>query len=88
MISVDSAGLAWLGARCERQANAIGDCAAPAVHGGLAATAAAVQALHSDVAVASRRIADRLQSTGEAALGAASAFAATEASNEDLIYEV
>lgn len=88
IISVESAGLAWLGAECERQANGVGNCAAPAVGGGLRATSAAVRALHSDVDDTARRISARLRSTGEAASNAASGFAAAEATNEDLLYEV
>jgi hypothetical protein len=47
-----------------------------------------VRALHSDIDEAARRIAGRLQTTGEKVSHAARGFAGTEAVNEDLLYEV
>ncbi len=89
IISVDSAGLAWLGTECEQRAAVVlGDGAAPAVSGGLSATAAAVRGVHGDVEEAARRIAARLQETAEAASSAASAFATTEPDNTDLLTDV
>jgi hypothetical protein len=87
VISVDSAGLAWLCAESERLAGTVVS-AAPAVGRGFGATSATVRALHGDVDRAARRIAGRLQSTGEKVSNAARGFAATEAINEDLLYEV
>ena len=87
VISVDSASLAWLGAESERLAGTVASVT-PAVSGGFSATSAAVEALHRDVDDAARRIAGRLQLTGVKVSNAARGFAATEAINEDLIYEV
>ena len=87
VISVDSASLAWLGAESEHLASRVVS-AAPAVGGGFIATSAAVEAIHREVDKAARRIADRLQLTGEKVSNAARGFAATEAINKDLIYEV
>jgi hypothetical protein len=87
VISVDSAGLAWLGAQSEHLAGTVVS-AAPAVSGGFGATSAAVRGLHSDVDEAARRIAGRLLSTGGKVSNAAHGFAAAEAVNEDLIYGV
>ena len=86
-ISVDSSSLAWLGTKSEHLAGTV-VVAAPAVSGGFSATSAAVRALHSDLDNAARRIAGRLQSTGEMVSNAARGFVATEAINEDLIYEI
>jgi len=87
VISVDSRSLAWLGAESEHLAGTVA-LAAPAVSGGFSATSAAVEALHRDVDETALRIADRLQATGEKVSNAARGFAATEAINEDLIYEI
>ncbi|WP_123029386.1 hypothetical protein [Mycolicibacterium stellerae] len=87
MIGVDSASLGSLGAECECRAGA-GVSSAPAVSGGFGATAAAVRALHSDIDEAARLIADRLQLTGGMVSSAARGFAAAEAANEDMLYEV
>jgi hypothetical protein len=87
VISVESASLAWLGEESERLAGMVVS-ATPAMSGGLRATSLAIRGLHDEVDEAARRIADRLQLTGEAASTAASAFASTEATNEDRIYEV
>lgn len=87
VISVEAASLAWLDTECERLAGTVMS-AAPAVSGGFGATSAAVRALDSDVDDAARRIAGRLQSTGETTSNAGREFAVTEAFNEDLLYEV
>jgi uncharacterized Ntn-hydrolase superfamily protein len=87
VISADSSSLAWLGSECDRLAGTVVS-AAPAVSGGFRATSAAVQAVHSEVEWAAQRIADRLRSTGEKMSGAGRAFAAAEATNEDLLDEV
>ena len=87
VISVDGTSLAWLGAESEHLAGTVVS-AAPAVSGGFSATSAAVRALHGDVDEAARRIAVRLQSTGEQVSNAARGFAVTEAINEDLIYAI
>ncbi len=87
VISVDSTGLTWLGGECHRLAETVVS-ASPTVSGGFRATSAAVQALHNEVDRAAQRIADRLRSTGEKVSGAGRAFAAAEAANEDLLYEV
>lgn len=82
IISVDSAGLAWLGTECDKRAAVvIGGCAAPAVSGGLWATSAAVRAVHGDVGEATQLIAARLRSTGQEASSAATRFATTEVHN-------
>jgi hypothetical protein len=87
VISVDSAGLAWLRAECERLAGTVVS-AAPTVGGGFGATSVTVRALHGDVDKAAWRIAGRRQSTGEKVSNATQGFAATEAINEDLLYKV
>jgi hypothetical protein len=87
MIRVDDASLGSLGAECERLAGTVVS-GAPAVSGGFSATSAAVLALHSDVGDAARRIAGRLRSTGGLVSSAAHRFAASEATNDDLLYEV
>jgi len=87
VISVDSLSLAWLGAESERLAGRVVS-AAPAVSGGFGATSAAVEALHHVVDNAARRIAGRLQLTGGKVSNVSRGFAATEAINKDLIYEV
>ncbi len=87
MIRVDDASLGSLGAECERLAGTVVS-GAPPVSGGFSATSAAVRALHSDVDGAAQRIAGRLRSTRGLVSSAAHGFAATEAINEDLLYEV
>ena len=86
-IGVDSARLAWLGRESERQADGVAS-AAPAVSGGFGATSAAVRMLHRDVDGAAQQIAGRLRSTGETVSNIGREFAVTEATNEDLLYEV
>ena len=82
IISVDSAGLAWLGTECDKRAAVvIGGCAAPAVSGGLWATSAAVRAVHGDVGEATQLIADRLRSTGQKRRPCGDRLAATEVHN-------
>lgn len=78
-IQADVEGLSALAACCFEQAGAVSSVnAAPPVGGSFQPTAAAVAAVHTDVAAAASRFMARLHSTGDDVTIAAHEFALTE----------
>jgi hypothetical protein len=78
-IRADIEGLSALAACCFEQAGEVsGVNAAPPVGGSFQPTAAAVAAVHTDVAAAASRFAARLRSTGDDVTIAAHEFALAE----------
>ncbi len=77
-VRVTAAGLAEFAALCDREATSSIAPAASAVRSNFRSTAAAVRAVHAEVAVAGQRISGRLGWTGEMAIAASAAYDAQD----------
>ena len=88
-IEVDALGLLALASLCEEQAFRVSSMTTPSFSGRASQpSAAAVHAVHADVAAATVRLTARMQSTAAAASIAAMAYAGTEATNASDIASV